>query len=59
MLGGRMVWVGMSRGRFVVGRNVKVPTADVELNPLDEADNKQAFAVKTLFRCTDDCNFKT
>jgi hypothetical protein len=25
MLGGRMVWVGMSRGRFVGGRNVKVP----------------------------------
>jgi hypothetical protein len=23
MLGGRMVWVGMSRGRFVGGRNVK------------------------------------
>ncbi len=26
MLGGRMVWVGMSRGRFVGGRNVKAPT---------------------------------
>jgi hypothetical protein len=25
MLGGRMVWVGMSRGRFVGGRNVKAP----------------------------------
>jgi hypothetical protein len=25
MLGGRMVWVRMSRGRFVGGRNVKVP----------------------------------
>ncbi len=25
MLGGRMEWVGMSRGRFVGGRNVKVP----------------------------------
>jgi hypothetical protein len=24
-LGGRMVWVGMSRGRFVGGRNVKAP----------------------------------
>jgi hypothetical protein len=23
MLGGRMVWVGMSRGRFVGGRNIK------------------------------------
>ncbi len=27
MLGGRMVWVGMSRGRFVGGRNVKAPVA--------------------------------
>ncbi len=26
MLGGRMVWVGMSRGRFVGGRNVKAPS---------------------------------
>ncbi len=25
MLGGRMVWVGISRGRFVGGRNVKAP----------------------------------
>jgi hypothetical protein len=25
MLGGRVVWVGMSRGRFVGGRNVKAP----------------------------------
>ncbi len=25
MFGGRMVWVGMSRGRSVGGRNVKVP----------------------------------
>ncbi len=25
MLGGRMVWVEMSRARFVGGRNVKVP----------------------------------
>jgi hypothetical protein len=25
MLGGRMVWIGMSRGRFVGGRNVKAP----------------------------------
>jgi hypothetical protein len=25
MLGGHMVWVGMSRGRFVGGRHVKVP----------------------------------
>jgi hypothetical protein len=25
MLGGRRVWVGMSRGRFVGGRNVKAP----------------------------------
>ncbi len=24
-LGGRMVWVGMSRGQFVGGRNVKAP----------------------------------
>ncbi len=28
MLGGHMVWVGMSRGRFVGGRNVKVPWED-------------------------------
>ncbi len=26
MLGGCIVWVGMSRGRFVGGRNVKVPS---------------------------------
>jgi hypothetical protein len=26
MLGGRIVWVGMSCGRFVGGRNVKVPS---------------------------------
>ncbi len=25
MLGGRMVWVRMTRGRFVGGRNVKAP----------------------------------
>jgi hypothetical protein len=25
MLGGCMVWIGMSRGRFVGGRNVKAP----------------------------------
>ncbi len=25
MLGGHMVWVGMSRGRFVGGRNVNEP----------------------------------
>ncbi len=30
MLGGRMVWVGMSRGRFVGGRNVKAPKNHVE-----------------------------
>ncbi len=30
MLGGRMVWVGMSRGRFVGGPNVKAPCGRVE-----------------------------
>jgi hypothetical protein len=25
MLGGRIAWVGMSRGRFVGGHNVKAP----------------------------------
>jgi hypothetical protein len=27
MLAGRMVWFGMSRGRFVGGRNVKAPNS--------------------------------
>ncbi len=30
MLGGHMVWVGMSRGRFVGGRNAKVPKYDLK-----------------------------
>jgi hypothetical protein len=32
MLGGHMVWVGMSRGRFVGGRKVKAPCINCIVN---------------------------
>jgi hypothetical protein len=34
MLGGRMVWVGMSRGRFVGGRNVKAQGGPSQKGPV-------------------------
>ncbi len=45
MLGGRMVWVGMSRGRFVGGRNVKAPIEWVSMS----YDKKMKRNGKTCF----------